>query len=99
MTTYQRGHEPAGAPVTWSERDKGSDFIIEFDQAGTTRGFAATFHTSGNASEVADAICAAFHAAAEWRKLAELAAPAMRATTCENEWLRRFDAMKETFGD
>ena len=95
---YEQGKAPEGAPVTWCERDPGSDFIIEFDQAGTTRGFAATFHTQANASSVADAICRAFHLAA----LAEEARGSMDrgysalqwdSSTLE-DWCRRFDAAK-----
>lgn len=57
------------------------------------------------AQDYADAICAAFHAAAEWRKLAEASKAHIKASVeygfdDEGEaWLRRFDAMKETFGD
>ena len=63
MTSYEWGADaaPEGAPVRWRERTPGNDFIIEFDMVGTTRGFAATFHTMGNASDVSDAICRAFH--------------------------------------
>jgi len=99
MTTYQKGHEPAGAPVTW-ERDKNYDSVYV-----VTLGYdAADCPSEIEVHDVcyADAICAAFHAAVEWRKLAEEARGYVSDYSMSvygKNWLARFDAMKETFGE
>lgn len=96
MTTYEQGRAPEGAPVTWRERTPGNDFIIEFDVVGSTRGFAATFHTMGNASEVAEAICLAFHVAKLAEEVAAMSAESVQGvawinpTTAFADWLRRY---------
>lgn len=64
MTTYQKGHEPAGAPVTWIRFDPlGNTYYSLFDH----RGLLVEVRTEYQASEIARLA----HAAAEWRKLAE----------------------------
>lgn len=95
MTTYEHGKAPADAPVTWNTRSPNSDYIIEFNLSGTTCGFAATFHTTGKVSNVADAVCRAFHLAA----LADEAAPVVEAFGTDaggfrGYWLRRYRAAK-----
>lgn len=94
MTTYERGKEPAGAPVTWRRLDPlGPPCYSLFDHRG--------FLVEVPALYQADAICAAFHASAEWRKLAEAIRELMRKPMddVERDWNDRFDRMKETFGD
>lgn len=98
MTTYQKGHEPAGAPVTYTLDAFGFVDAIRFANGDL---LTKDIDKPGEA----DAIARLAHAAAEWRKLAEASKAHIKASVeygfdDEGEaWLRRFDAMKETFGD
>lgn len=94
MTTYQRGHEPAGAPVTW-------EYTNANGSVATLYGIAKPFVQV--LTQYADPIARLAHAAAEWRKLAEEAANVLKGGNIVPSerfaWCDRFDAMKETFGD